>query len=124
LTALTRQRLQTASGIEMAQHLGHDKYALSAAAPEWYSDEFGRLLRRAGLWRITLHNSPRTLTRMKHGRADLHHQQVGRALRLGVHPDELRLRDIDDLTAAGRRCTCRRFDPERSICVPDTSRSR
>lgn len=29
-------------------------------APEWYSDEFGRLLRRAGLRRITLHDSRHT----------------------------------------------------------------
>jgi hypothetical protein len=37
--------------------------------PEWYSDEFGRLLRRAGLPRITLQT---TLTPMEHaGRADL-----------------------------------------------------
>jgi len=28
--------------------------------PEWYSDEFGRLLRRAGLRRITLHDSRHT----------------------------------------------------------------
>jgi integrase len=35
--------------------------------PEWYSDEFGRLLRRAGLRRITLHESRHTtLTLMEH----------------------------------------------------------
>ena len=35
--------------------------------PEWYSDEFGRLLKRAGLRRITLHDSqPTTLTLMEH----------------------------------------------------------
>jgi integrase len=35
--------------------------------PEWYSDEFGRLLRRAGLRRITLHDSRHTtLTLMEH----------------------------------------------------------
>ena len=35
--------------------------------PEWYSDEFGRLLRRAGLRRITLHDSSHaTLTLMEH----------------------------------------------------------
>ena len=28
--------------------------------PEWYSDEFGRLLKRAGLRRITLHDSRHT----------------------------------------------------------------
>ena len=35
--------------------------------PEWYSDEFGRLLTRAGLRRITLHDSRHTtLTLMEH----------------------------------------------------------
>jgi integrase len=35
--------------------------------PEWYSDEFGRLLRRAGLRRITLRDSRHTtLTLMEH----------------------------------------------------------
>jgi integrase len=35
--------------------------------PEWYSAEFGRLLRRAGLRRITLHDSRyTTLTLMEH----------------------------------------------------------
>jgi integrase len=35
--------------------------------PEWYSDEFGRLLRRVGLPRITLHDSRHTtLTLMEH----------------------------------------------------------
>jgi integrase len=35
--------------------------------PEWYSDEFGRLLRRVGLRRITLHDSRHTtLTLMEH----------------------------------------------------------
>ncbi len=35
--------------------------------PEWYSDEFGRLLRRAGLRRITLHDSRHTTqTLMEH----------------------------------------------------------
>lgn len=35
--------------------------------PEWYSDEFGRLLRQAGLRRITLHDSRHTtLTLMEH----------------------------------------------------------
>lgn len=35
--------------------------------PEWYSDEFARLLRRAGLRRITLHDSRHTtLTLMEH----------------------------------------------------------
>ena len=58
--------------------------------PEWYSDEFDRLLRRAGLRRITLQDSRHTtLTLMEHA-GDLHRQQVGRALRLGVHPEDLR----------------------------------
>ena len=35
--------------------------------PEWYADEFGRLLRWAGLRRITLHDSRHTtLTLMEH----------------------------------------------------------
>jgi integrase len=35
--------------------------------PEWYSDEFGRLLKRAALRRITLHDSRHTtLTLMEH----------------------------------------------------------
>ena len=35
--------------------------------PEWYLDEFGRLLKRAGLRRITLHDSRHTtLTLMEH----------------------------------------------------------
>ncbi len=35
--------------------------------PEWYSDEFGRLLKRAALPRITLHDSRHTtLTLMEH----------------------------------------------------------
>jgi len=35
--------------------------------PEWYSDEFGRLLKRSGLRRITLHDSRHTtLTLMEH----------------------------------------------------------
>jgi integrase len=35
--------------------------------PEWYSDEFGRLLKRAGVRRITLHDSRHTtLTLMEH----------------------------------------------------------
>jgi integrase len=39
----------------------------SPVHPEWYSDEFGRLLRRVGLRRITLHDSRHTtLTLMEH----------------------------------------------------------
>jgi integrase len=35
--------------------------------PEWYSDEFGRLLKQAGMRRITLHGSRHTtLTLMEH----------------------------------------------------------
>jgi hypothetical protein len=35
--------------------------------PEWHSDEFGRLLKRAALPRITLHDSRHTtLTLMEH----------------------------------------------------------
>jgi integrase len=40
--------------------------------PEWYSDEFGRLLRRVGLRRITLHDSRHTtLTLMEHADAPI-----------------------------------------------------
>jgi len=40
--------------------------------PEWYSDEFGRLLKRAGLRRITLHDSRHTtLTLMEHARVPI-----------------------------------------------------
>ena len=35
--------------------------------PEWYSDEFGRLLRRAGLRRITLHESRHTTLMLMEG---------------------------------------------------------
>jgi integrase len=34
--------------------------ALEVRPAEWYSDEFGRLLRRAGLRKIRLHDSPHT----------------------------------------------------------------
>jgi integrase len=47
--------------------------------PEWCSDEFGRLLSRAGLRRITPHDCRHTtLTphQLARGRADLDHQQV------------------------------------------------
>ena len=60
--------------------------------PEWYSDEFGRLLRRAGLRRITLHDSrDTTLTLMEH--AGLPISIISKwagSLRLGVHPEDLR----------------------------------
>ena len=68
--------------------------------PEWYSDEFGRLLRRAGLRRITLHDSRHTtLTLMEHAGVNLHHQQVGGTLRLSVHPETYVHSSGDDLQA-------------------------
>lgn len=55
--------------------------------PEWYSDEFGRLLKRIGLRRITLHDSRHTtLTLIACGRSDLHREQVGAPLRRRIHP--------------------------------------
>jgi len=46
---------------------GADAEAGTPVHPEWYSDEFRRLLRRAGLRRITLHDSRHTtLTLMEH----------------------------------------------------------
>jgi integrase len=50
-----------ASGYLLTDELG------APVHPEWYSDEFGRLLKRAGLPRITLHDSRHTtLTLMEH----------------------------------------------------------
>ena len=49
--------------------------------PEWYSDEFGRLLRRAGLRRITLHDSRHTTLTL--GTPD---RQVSSHGRRGLHP--------------------------------------
>ena len=55
-----------------ASQIAVERYVITDEAgtpvhPEWYSDEFGRLLRRAGLRRITLHDSRHTtLTLMEH----------------------------------------------------------
>jgi integrase len=50
-----------ATGYVVTDELG------APAHPDWYSDEFGRLLKRAGLPRITLHDSRHTtLTLMEH----------------------------------------------------------
>ena len=107
LTALRKRRLDESTIIGAAYRAGLSgldwyqggEYVITDEAgtpvhPEWYSDEFGRLLRRAGLRRITLHDS-RHIVPDAHGargRADLDHQQVGRSLRLGVHPEDLRPR--------------------------------
>jgi integrase len=80
LTALRRRQLDesTAAGPAYRSGLGDlewyrgGEYVVTDAAgtpvhPEWYSDEFRRLLRRAGLRRITLHDSRHTtLTLMEH----------------------------------------------------------
>ena len=80
LTALRKRQLDesTAAGTAYRPGLaGLDWYqggeyvitdeAGTPVHPEWYSDEFGRLLRRAGLRRITLHDSRHTtLTLMEH----------------------------------------------------------
>jgi integrase len=80
LTALRKRQLDesTAAGTAYQSGLARldwypgGEYVITDQAgtpvhPEWYSDEFGRLLRRAGLRRITLHDSRHTtLTLMEH----------------------------------------------------------
>jgi integrase len=80
LTALRKRQLEesTAAGpaygsgaVELEWYQGGEYVILDEAGtpvhPEWYSDEFRRLLRRAGLRRITLHDSRHTtLTLMEH----------------------------------------------------------
>jgi hypothetical protein len=80
LTALRKRQLEEStiagaayrSGLaELGWYQGGEYVITDAAGtpvhPEWYSDEFGRLLRRAGLRRITLHDSRHTtLTLMEH----------------------------------------------------------
>ena len=80
LTALRKRQLDesTAAGTAYRSGLARldwyqgGEYVITDQAgtpvhPEWYSDEFGRLLRRAGLRRITLHDSRHTtLTLMEH----------------------------------------------------------
>jgi len=76
--------------------------------PEWYSDEFGRLLRRAGLRRITLHESRHTtLTLMEHAGVPISivskwagHYDPGFTQRTYVHASD------DDLDQ-GRRALAR-----------------
>ena len=80
LTALRKRQLDENTIVGAAYRAGvaeldwykGGEYVVTDAAglpvhPEWYSDEFGRLLRRAGLPRITLHDSRHTtLTLMEH----------------------------------------------------------
>ena len=80
LTALRKRQLEesTIAGAAYQSRLAElnwyqgGEYVITDEAgipvhPEWYSDEFGRLLRRAGLRRITLHDSRHTtLTLMEH----------------------------------------------------------
>ena len=80
LTALRKRQLEEGtiagtayrSGLAALEWYQGDEYVITDVAgtpvhPEWYSDEFGRLLRRAGLRRITLHDSRhRTQTLMEH----------------------------------------------------------
>ncbi len=71
--------------------------------PEWYSDEFGRLLKRAGLRRITLHDSRHTtLTLMEHAGVPISIIS-GRSLRLGLPPEDLRPRERPRSEARPRR---------------------
>ena len=73
LTALRKRQLEesTTAGAAYRSRLAEldwyqgGEYVITDEAgtpvhPEWYSDEFGRLLRRAGLRRITLHDSRHT----------------------------------------------------------------
>ena len=80
LTALRKRQLEEGtiagtayrSGLAELEWYQGGEYVITDEAgtpvhPEWYSDEFGRLLRRAGLRRITLHDSRHTtLTLMEH----------------------------------------------------------
>jgi integrase len=57
----------TASSSEPSAAGGWRATSKTAMSTEWYSDEFGRLLKRAALPRITLHDSRHTtLTLMEH----------------------------------------------------------
>lgn len=61
-----RSRLSELEWYQGGEYLVIDE-AGTPVHPEWYSDEFGRLLKRAGLRRITLHDSRHTtLTLMEH----------------------------------------------------------
>ena len=57
--AAYRSRLAELDWYKGGEHVITDE-AGTPVHPEWYSDEFGRLLRRAGLPRITLHDSRHT----------------------------------------------------------------
>jgi integrase len=80
LTALRKRQLEesTTAGTAYGSAVGEldwyrgGEYVITDQAgtpvqPEWYSDEFRRLLRQAGLRKITLHDSRHaTLTLMEH----------------------------------------------------------
>ena len=80
LTALRKRQLEESTaagtayrsglaeaGLVPGRRIRDHRPAGHSRSPEWYSDEFGRLLRRAGLRRITLHDSRHTtLTLMEH----------------------------------------------------------
>jgi integrase len=66
LTPGQRRRRRRLDWYQGGEYLITDELGMPVH-PEWYSDEFGRLLRRAGLRRITLHDSRHTtLTLMEH----------------------------------------------------------
>jgi integrase len=81
LTALRKRQLEEStiagaayrSGLAELDWYQGGEYVITDEAgtpvhPEWYSDEFGRLLRRAGLRRITLHDSRHTTLTLPKGR--------------------------------------------------------
>ena len=81
LTALRKRQLEEGtiagtayrSGLAELEWYQGGEYVITDEAgtpvhPEWYSDEFGRLLRRAGLRRITLHDSRHTTLTLMEGR--------------------------------------------------------
>jgi integrase len=81
LTALRKRQLEEStiagaayrSGLAGLDWYQGGEYVITDEAgtpvhPEWYSDEFGRLIRRAGLRRITLHDSRHTTLTLMEGR--------------------------------------------------------
>ncbi len=101
------------AGLAALHWYGGGEYVITDEAgmpvhPEWYSDEFGRLLRRAGLRRITLHESRHTtLTLMEHAGVPISivskwagHYDPGFTQRTYVHASD------DDLDQ-GRRALAR-----------------
>ena len=81
LTALRKRQLEEStiagaayrSGLAGLDWYQGGEYVITGEAgspvhSEWYSDEFGRLLRRAGLRRITLHDSRHTTLTLMEGR--------------------------------------------------------